>query len=88
MMSCKDIEDNKIYADSSIVEFDFLEELHKTIKLRGFFTWNDIELRYEIDMHASYNPFVCLYYNDVRMSNFKVVGTLQENPEQVEGKIA
>ncbi len=72
-----------VYADSSIVEFEFLEELHKPVTLRGVFTWSDSELRYEIDIDDSYAPYVCLSYDYVRMSKFKVIGTLQENPEMI-----
>jgi hypothetical protein len=74
-------EQNKIYAGTSIVEFDFLEELHNTIKLCGIFTFNIDELRYEINLDEKVYEYSCLSYNDTFMSNFKVIGTIQENPE-------
>ena len=77
----EDIDSNPIYADSSIVEFEYLEELHKSVTLVGVFTWNDDELRYEIDIPEKLDPYVCLSYDSVKMSNFKVIGTVERNPE-------
>jgi hypothetical protein len=93
-----DIEGNKIYADSSIVEFKLITERgftgsfkygHGFVKsktLRGFFTWNDIDLRYEIDIQKGQMPYVCLNYDDINMEGFKVIGTLQEHKHLLEQK--
>lgn len=72
-----------IYVDSSIVSFD-LDISDKSsdrsiIKLEGIFTWNDEDGRYDIDMPVKYHPYVSLYYNPETMSNFNVIGTIQEN---------
>ena len=79
----KDIEDNKIYADCSIFEFiletpsvESQSMCYKT--LRGSFTFNDEDLRYEIDIYD--DPDYCvLWYSPEYMSNFRVIDTIQEN---------
>lgn len=68
-------EQNKIYADSSIVEFDLIGT-EKDKKLRGYFTFNNQELIFDIFTYeGNYN----LLMYDIR--NLKVIGNLQENPE-------
>jgi len=78
-----DINNKKIYADSSIIEFEIFiinpdDTTSVIYTLNGFFTYNDIELRYEIDILDN-NSFVCLNYNIENQRNFKIIDTLQEN---------
>lgn len=89
----KDINGKKIYADCSIVEFEHkykqrakkqngiytLENFHteKTEILQAFFTWNNEELRYELDI-LNHDFFVCLDFTST-MKNFKIIDTIQEN---------
>jgi len=42
--------------------FKYLEELDKAVKLIGSFSWNDIELRYEIDIEENNDRYICLSY--------------------------
>lgn len=41
--------------------FDFLEELHSKIKLKGSFSFNDEDLAYEIDVIDD-DRYVCLTF--------------------------
>ena len=43
--------------------------------LSGTFTYNDIEMRYEIDIDKKHSNsgFVCLYYDSTTMSEFKII---------------
>jgi hypothetical protein len=41
--------------------FAYLEKLHKPIKLIGLFSWNQDELRYEIDI-LNNEDYTCLSY--------------------------
>ncbi len=74
-----DVEDNDIFADSSIVQFDCKDSDGSTVELIGVFTWNSDELRYEIDIAEKCDPYVCLSYNPEIMSNFKIIDILQNN---------
>ena len=92
----KDINNNKIYADCSIVEFDFeykstqpkrlenglsqstvYSQIQKT-KLKGWFEYNNEELRYEINI-LNDSDFICLWYQIGDMRNLKIIDTIQEN---------
>lgn len=92
----KDINNKKIYADCSIVEFILKDEaifadftgrkptIWNEIKMIGYFTFNDEDLRYEIDIidwekSKTKSQFSCLYYNFDRMSDFKIIDTIQVN---------
>lgn len=44
-----------------LFEFDFLEELHSKIKLKGSFSFNDEDLAYEIDV-INNERYVCLTF--------------------------
>ena len=79
----KDINNKKIYADSSIVEFeiyivntDYTEDVEYT--LNGVFTYNYDELRYEIVI-LNDDKFICLNYDTEVQRNFKIIDTIQEN---------
>jgi len=72
-----DIEGKKIYADSSIVEFRFDDFLYK-----GYFVYNTITLRYDVRTYHKHTNSYELYTYDIdAMSDFKIIDTLQENPE-------
>lgn len=70
-----DTKGNKIYADCSIVEFQWGEDEHI---IKGYFTFNLEFLQYEIIMlniqkgqSCAYSPFKC--------KDFKIIDTVQEN---------
>ena len=77
-LGLKDINDKKIYADSSIVKFKWVEEYI------GYFTYNTDSVRYEIIIlkrpteikGAMFNTFD---YDQYAMKDFKVIDTIQEN---------
>jgi len=75
-------ENNKIYADCSIVEFEYGNIKNKLI---GVFTFNIDELRYEIDIYNN-TSYSCLNYDFEDMQNFKVIGTLQQNKHLLKDK--
>ena len=62
-------------------EFEYLSRRGELILLKGILTFNEEELRCELDnielvshkdkYHKDY--FTCLYYNDMKMRNFKEV---------------
>lgn len=75
----KDTEGNEIYVDCSIVKFIYKDlKTEENTKLYGYFTWNDEDLRYEIDI---LNPslYVCLNYKVSLYIQIKIIDTLQEN---------
>lgn len=67
-------EKNKIYAECSIVEFDFIG-----VSRKGYFKYDNQLLRYIINVNGIFYE----YDNDI-MKNLKVIGTIQENPEPLE----
>lgn len=67
----EDIEGNKIYADSSIVEFENIGT-----KKIGYFNFNKTSLCYEIIHLPSMNGFA---FEPRIMDNFKIIDTIQEN---------
>lgn len=96
-----DIEQNKIYENCSIVEFEhkssrtvlkyetgyiakqaFIE--FESIVFKAYFQYHTDELRYELiildyDKSKTDSIFSVLSFNMETMSNFKVIGTLQED---------
>ena len=72
-----DINDKKIYADSSIVEFVFSDRDFSKI-YKGYFSYHIDELRYEINIIGDSTACV-LSYNMDSMSDFEIIDTLQEN---------
>jgi len=85
-----DIEGNKIYADSSIVEFDFkgFGET-ESAKYKGFIKYNKERFRYDIEVFSHGDKDGDNYIFDLgkcihRIENIKIIGTLQENPELLE----
>lgn len=82
----KDTEGNKIYADSSIVEFIYQGEqipvhgarVHHTISLVGFFTYDNEEARYEVDI-LNNSEYVCLNFDSLKFKDIKIIDTIQEN---------
>lgn len=71
-----DINGKEIIADSSIVQFNFIDSKNQNNPLEGVFTWNDIELRYEIDIPEQFDPFTCLSYNPETMKDFIIIDTV------------
>lgn len=75
-----DIEGNKIYADSSIVEFDL--GLHSNRKRAiGFFSFCYTFKRYQIIVLNSFeiNKDALYIYNPFNMGKFKIIDTVQQN---------
>jgi len=83
-------EHNKIYADSSIFEFDCADE-----KAIGYFIYDEYSLSYvivsnlskeKIDSlslchNVSFNKENNIIYQAYKQGSFEVIGTLQEKPE-------
>ena len=68
---------NKIYADCSIVEFDFQSpSMKKSIKRIGTFNYDVNDLCFKLNG---------ITYNILTISNLKVIGTILENPELLKG---
>ena len=70
----KDIDDNKIYADSSIVEFT-ASGSHGYTQIKGYFHFSKEDLKYIIRTftHGSFD------FNKQLYKNFKIIDTIQEN---------
>ena len=67
--------------EGDIVEFEYLEELHQSVKLKGIFVFNEDELRYEIDV-LNNEDYTCLSYTgNGTFFGFKIMGNKFENPE-------
>ena len=78
-----DIEGNKIYADSSIVEFN-MSGSKKNFKATGFFTFNKKNLSYEfvcfkIDKKKLNSCRYDIDWRNAYKDTFKIIGTLQED---------
>jgi hypothetical protein len=71
----KDLQGKDIY-DNHIVEFGFYRE-GLACRLKGKFSWNDDSLRYELDIFDNYE-FACLWYDNLRMGSFEIVGDYEE----------
>ena len=93
-----DIEGNKIYADSSIVEFDYIyiETIGKQsdkARVKGYFTFNNDTLAYDLIFFHNWIDSMPNYWFNMHMkkedarraSNFKIIDTLQENPKLLKG---
>lgn len=81
----KDINNNKIYANCSIVEFDFLGFGELTPdSYKAFVKWNKERFRYDIQTLSRVDKNSNLYVFDLgkcidRISNIKIIDTIQEN---------
>lgn len=71
----KDIDDKKIYADSSIVEMDYL---YLNCKIKGYFFFSEITLGYHIRTLDGFDGRT-FKYDFEAMSNIKIIDTIQEN---------
>lgn len=68
-----DIEGDKIYADSSIVEW-----IHQKNTYRGYFSFNKTYLRYEVCVFDG-GDIQAVDYFYLGHNRFKIIGTLQED---------
>ena len=77
----KDINNNKIYADCSIVEFGFIGfGESKIVTYQGFAKWNSDKYRYDIEVISHSDRFVFDLGKCIdRISNLKIIDTMQEN---------
>lgn len=71
----KDINDKKIYAECSIVEFSYICCDEEFI-IKGYFTWDEEYLKYIIDPIEGYEN--AIEYEPFKFINMRVIGTLQE----------
>ncbi len=69
----KDIENNKIYADCSIVEWE-----HQEQKYQGYFNFNKKYLRYEIHPFVDFETTPIEFFY-IQEKSFKIIDTIQEN---------
>jgi len=76
----KDINDKKIYADSSIVEF-YLTLSHNEIIKKGFVKFNKEDACYEILVEDAFDGYDKYNFIDYEIRNLKVIGTIQQKPE-------
>lgn len=76
----KDINGKTIYYDSSIVEFEFTDNFG-VITLTGIIEFCESQMKVFVDvpLHGA-----SLEFDNSTMSNFKIIGTIQENPELLE----
>lgn len=77
----KDKNGTEIYSDCDIFKFKYLEQLDKEIELTGSFTFNEDDLRYEIDIYGHDRYIVLNYIGNGIFFDFEIIGTKQENPE-------
>mgnify|MGYP000851796969 CR=1 FL=1 len=70
-----DINNNKIYADCSIVEFEWKISGLKKV---GYFYYSNEYLCYMIKWVSEYTSDV-LFYDKKKKKNFKIIDTIQEN---------
>lgn len=74
-----DINNNKIYADCSIVEFES-DCLDKNIRRYGFFTYNVERLQYMISTrYISQYENIEWIISHKNLTNIKIIDTIQEN---------
>lgn len=65
----------EIYADSSIVEFNY-----KNVKQYGYFSFDDTVLAYVIKLFNSKQTGISAYlYSKFTIENIKIIDTIQEN---------
>ena len=76
----KDINDKNIFADSSIVEFNFKKNKYDLLMfpMKGYFVYSTEELRYAI-IPLSDEDFSYYFFDHLSMTNLKIIGTIQEN---------
>lgn len=74
----KDINGKSIYADSSIVEFDYKYLSGLVEKCIGCFIYDKKQLLYTIKLVGTPSEN-CIDYLKSSMSNFKIIDTIQEN---------
>ena len=80
-----DADGKKIYADCSVVEFDFrFFDEDEYEKLVGYFSYNDDLAMFELREPYTKDEYRIYYLNKNDIKNFKIIGTLQEKPELLE----
>jgi len=73
-----DIEGKKIFAGSSIVEFEHMI-FGEWVKRVGYFTYDDKFLSYEIVTKTGLILLYAMVLNESEIKNLKIIGTLQED---------
>lgn len=77
MYICKtDINNKKIYADCSVVEFYEINKAIGVHKKHGFFKYDKERLRYMVYL---LEDDIFIPYDEQRVHKMKIIGTLQEN---------
>ena len=78
-LGLRDINDELIYSECSIVQFEF--EFYNII--RGYFQFNKRSLSYDIVFLDKYEDYVSINYGNETYSrnikDFKIIDTIQEN---------
>ena len=71
-----DINNKKIYADCSVVEFSYINCDEEHI-VKAYFTWDEEYLKYILDPIQGYNSTI--EYEPFKFLNMKIIDTIQEN---------
>ena len=76
-----DINNKKIYADSSIVEFEFVDEkLQNSHHVFGYFYFNKTELKYWLKiLKCDTLKYGHIGFVNSRFNHIKIIDTIQEN---------
>lgn len=77
----KDINHKKIYADCSIVEFDYFVGFWEYKKAIGVFFWDNERLKYRLNIIENNNAYGKVIWNfePRENKNFKIIDTIQQN---------
>ena len=78
----KDKNGAEIYLDCDIFKFKYMTSPTEHVDLVGVMTFNDEDLRVEINIYPETDGYICLsYIGNSQMYDFEIIGTMQENPE-------
>lgn len=76
----KDINNKSIYADSSIVEFEYLDKKLESHYVVGHFYFNKTELKYWIKiLKCETLKYGNIGFVNARLKSIKIIDTIQEN---------